>query len=53
MVFNTVMDANEKNHRPRPAITKLAIGVLTMLLVSGLWQGYGAGLFGAAVSHGP
>jgi hypothetical protein len=53
MVFNTVMDANEKDHRARPAIARLAIGVLIMLLVSGLWQGYGAGLFGAAVSHGP
>ncbi len=53
MVFNTVMDARDENHRPRPAIAKLAIGVLTVLLVAGLWQGYGAGLLSAAVSHGP
>ena len=53
MVFNTAMDARDENHRPRPAIAKFAIGILAMLLVSGLWQGYGAGLFGAAVSHGP
>jgi len=53
MVFNAVMDARDENPRPRPAIARFAIGMLTMLLVSGLWQGYGAGLFGAAVSHGP
>jgi hypothetical protein len=53
MVFNTVMDARDDNHRPRPAIARLAIGILAMLLMAGLSQGYGAGLFGAAVSHGP
>jgi len=52
MVFNAVMDAREENHRLR-AHAKFAIGILAMLLVWGLWQGYGAALFGAAVSHGP
>jgi hypothetical protein len=47
------MDARDKDHRPRPAIGKVAIGILAMLLVAGLWQGYGTGLLGAAVSHGP
>jgi hypothetical protein len=53
MAFNSVMDTREENHRPRPAIAKFAIGMLAMLLAAGLWQGYGAGLFGAAVAHGP
>ncbi len=53
MVFNRVMDAREKDHRPRPALARFAIGMLALLLAAGLWQGYGTGLFGAAVSHGP
>ncbi len=53
MVFNSAMDARDEDHRFRSALERFAIGVLAVLLLSGLWQGYGAWLFGAADSHGP
>lgn len=37
------MDARSK----KPLVVRLVAGWLAILLVSGLWQGYGAWLFGA------
>jgi hypothetical protein len=45
------MDAHHKSPRNRTLIERLAVAALAVLLIAGLWQGYGAWLIATVKSH--
>jgi hypothetical protein len=45
------MDAQERTSSRRSWLARFAVAALVVMLVLGLWQGYGTWLLGRAVAH--